>query len=543
MNTKSIIIYLSLAASALLASCGDSFLDRPALSSVTSDNFYKTTADLKKATAGLYSGGIWGAWTSDCYLPLGEVLGGNMILGYNGPAVELNTFSLNGYNTNLNTEWRTMYNLIAHSNTIIHAIEEIASSDIPKEDVNAALAEVKFMRAYAYFTLTRLWGEVPIIDDNRELISSPLVYRNKASDVYKFVANDLTFARKNLPATWDKGRVTTWSAQGLLSKVYLTWAGLNQSGTRDQALLDSAKLYAGNVCENSGLSLLPNYADVFKYQNNDNQESLFALQWPTNGGGWYQGNMLQLYSNALIINKGGGYFGIEVTYDMYLQYLDIANDSIEVDSLRRKATFMYKGDIYPELNMNITYSEGGVKKTGLKFTGDSGLKKHIIGNEVDLNLPLMSNTSSPEHTILLRLADIYLVYAEAVLGNATSTSDGNALNYFNKIRTRAGLSQVSSLDAATLFKERRIELAAEGEYWFDIVRLSYYNPSKALAILNGDNSRVNIKIDGTTGKVTPGSSYGVITPATPNSFTLPLPSSEVTANPLLLEPAVPYSFN
>ncbi|HEY9049020.1 MAG TPA: RagB/SusD family nutrient uptake outer membrane protein [Ohtaekwangia sp.] len=542
MKTKSIIIYISLATSVLLASCSDSFLDRPALSAVTSDNFYKTAADLKKATASLYSGSIWGAWSSDCYLPLGEVLGGNMILGYNGPAVELNTFSLNGYNANLITEWRTMYNLIAHANTTIHAIEELAASDIPKEDVNAALAEAKFMRAYAYFTLTRLWRDVPIIEDNRKLFDKPLVNKNHASDVYQFVANDLTFARKNLPATWDKGRVVTWSAQGLLSKVYLTWAGLNQSGTRNQDLLDSAKFYAGNVCENSGLSLLADYADVFKYQNNDNAESLFALQWPTNGGGWYQGNMLQLYSNALQINGGGGFFAIEATYDMYLQYLDLANDSIEVDSLRRKATFMYKNDKYPELNTNISYVENGVTKTGLKFNGNSGLKKHIIGNEKDLNLPLMTNTSSPEHTILLRLADIYLVYVEAVLGNNGTTSDAQAVGYFNQIRRRAGLPEVSLINEAILFKERRIELAGEGEYWFDIVRLSYYNPAKALERLNGEDSRVNIQIDGTTGKVTPGDSYGVITPANPNTFTLPLPSVEITANPLLLEPAVPYSF-
>jgi starch-binding outer membrane protein, SusD/RagB family len=541
MKTKSIIIFLAVVASVFLASCADSFLDRPALSVVSSNNFYKTADDLKKVTASLYSGGIWGAWTSDCYLPLGEVLGGNMILGYNGPAVELNTFSLNGYNTNLITEWRTMYNLIGHANTIIHAIEESAADGIPKENVNAALAEAKFMRAYAYFTLARLWGEVPIIEDNRDLFDHPLVHRNLASDVYKFAANDLTFARKNLPVTWDKGRVTTWSAQGLLSKVYLTWAGLNQSSTRDQALLDSAKLYAGNVCQ-SGLSLLPNYADVFTYQNNDNEESLFALQWPTNGGGWYNGNMLQLYSNALQINDGGGYFGIEVTYDMYLQYLDLDSDSTEVDSLRRKATFMYRGDKYPELNTNKTYDEGGVTRSGLKFGGNSGLKKHIVGNEKDLNLPLMSNTSSPEHTILLRLADIYLVYVEAVLGNNGTTSDAQALGYFNQIRKRAGLNEVTSINDDILFKERRIELAAEGEYWFDIVRLSYYNPAKALHLLNGTDRRVNIQIDGTTGKVTPGDSYGVITLATINSFKLPLPSTEITANPLLLEPAVPYSF-
>lgn len=530
MKTKSKIIYLAVAISGFLTSCDDSFLDRPALSAVTSNNFYKTSADLQKATAALYSGGIWGAWSSDCYLPIGEVLGGNMILGYNGGAVELNTFSLTGYNGNLITEWRTMYNLIAHANTTIHAIEELASDDIPKADVNAALAEAKFMRAYAYFTLTRLWKDVPIIVDNRDLFDNPLVQKNYASDVYKFVANDLTFARKNLPvtgSTWQKGRVTTWSAQGLLSKVYLTWAGLDQSGTRNQALLDSAKLYAGNVCE-SGLSLMADYADIFKYENNDNQESLFALQWPTNGGGWYNGNMLQLYSNALTINGNGGYFGIEITYDLHLQYS--AND------LRRKATFMYRGEEYPELNTNLG---------GLKFGGNSGLKKHIIGNEKDLNLPLMTNTASPEHTILLRLADIYLVYVEAVLGNNGTTSDGQALRYFNQIRQRAGLGPVSSIDNDALFKERRLELAGEGEYWFDIVRLSYYNESKALDLLNGGvDRRTKIEINANTGAVTSGGSYGVITPATSKTFKLPVPSTEVSANPYLLEDAVPvhYSF-
>jgi hypothetical protein len=542
MKTKSKIIYLALAICGFSTSCSDSFLDRPALSSITSNNFYKTSGDLHKATAALYSGSIWGPWSVECYLPIGEVLSGNMVLGYNGSAVQLNTFSLTGYNSGLITEWRAMYNLIAHANTTIHAIEEFASKDIPEENVNAAIAEAKFMRAYAYYRLGMLWSKVPIIDDNRDLFTQPLVYRNEASDVYKFVANDLTFARKNLPVAagtgeWEKGRVTTWSAQGLLSKVYLTWAGL--SGTRDQALLDSAKLYAGNVCQNSGLSLLANYADVFTYANNDNEESLFALQWSTNGGSWYNANMLQLFNNELIINKAGGFFGIQSTYDMFLQY--------DQDDRRRKATFMYRDEVYPELNTNVTYKEDGVDKTGLKFTGDSGLKKHIIGNEKDLGLAKMTSTSSPEHTILLRLADIYLVYVEAVLGNNGTTSDGIAVGYFNQIRSRAGLAPVDggSIDAEELRKERRLELAGEGEYWFDLVRLSYYNMPRALQLLSGEegeDSRNRIEIDGGTGEVTPGDSYGVITMPTQNTFTLPLPSSEVTANPYLLEPAVPYSF-
>jgi hypothetical protein len=147
-------------------------------------------------------------------------------------------------------------------------------------DKNAAIAEAKFMRAVAYYHLAVYWGAVPIIEDNSKLIENPLLPRNIVSDVYKFAANDLTYAAQYLPNTDEKGRVTTWSAQGMLGKVYLTMAGVGKSGgSRDQALLDSAKKYAGNVCKNSGLTLLPNYADLFKAQNNDNQESLFALQW------------------------------------------------------------------------------------------------------------------------------------------------------------------------------------------------------------------------------------------------------------------------
>ncbi len=526
MKIRSKIIYIVLFVSVFFASCKDSFLDRPALSEVMSNNFYKSSDDLKKATAALYGGKPWGQWTYLCYIPIGEVPSGNMVLNYHAGPVELNNFSVNGLNENIVAEWRTMYNLIAHSNTTIHSIEELASGDIPEKDVNAAIAEAKFIRAYAYFTLARLWGDVPIIEDNSKLFDNPLVYKNLLNDVYQFVVNDLTYASENLPVTggnWETGRVTTWSAQGLLAKVYLTWAGLDQSGTRDQALLDSARLYAGNVCTQSGLSLLDNYADVFRFENSDNQESLFALQWTADGAPWLSGNMLQVYNNVLEINGAGGFMGIEVTYDMYLQYSE--------SDLRRKPTFMFKGDTYPELNTN---------KGGLEFDRISGLKKHIIGNEIDLNLPLLTNTSSPEHTILLRLADIYLLYAEAILGNNSTTSDADALLYFNKVRTRAGLDPVSSIDADMLLKERRIELAAESEYWFDLVRLSYYNPSKAIALLNG-GERVPIEFDD-DGVAKPGIPVGVITPATINSFKFPIPSVEITANPYLLEPAVPYSF-
>ena len=137
---------------------------------------------------------------------------------------------------------------------VINAIQQQASSSISATDKNAAIGEAKFIRAVAYYHLAVYWGAVPIIEDNSKLIKNPLLNRNIVSDVYKFVAKDLTYAAQNLPAKDVEGRVTTWSAQGMLGKVYLTMAGLGQSGgTRSQPLLDSAKKYAGNVCKNSGL--------------------------------------------------------------------------------------------------------------------------------------------------------------------------------------------------------------------------------------------------------------------------------------------------
>lgn len=524
MKLKSIIVYSFLALAGLLASCGKDFLDRPPLTDIGSENFYQTPSDLRLATAALYGGSPWAEWNYSCYLPIGDVLSGNMAVGWWDDAVQLHTFSVTGMNGIMVANWRAMYKIIAHCNITINAINDRAPASIPESTKNAAIAEAKFIRAFAYYNLATLWGAVPIIEDNVELVYSPLVYRHRLEDVYQFIANDLTFAAEYLPPSDDPGRVTTWSAQGMLAKVYLTWAGLGGAGQRNQEMLDNAKFYAGNVCKNSGLKLLDNYANLFRAQYNNNQESLFALQWAP-GGGWFEGNMLQIYSTYVEISPAGqqGWFGIGPTIDMHLLYT-------EADSIRRKSTFMLRGDYYPELN-----AAGG----GFTFPGHSALKKHIIGTNADNNTSLMTLTSSVQNNSLLRLADVYLLYAEAILGNNGTTADADALFYFNEVRRRAGLEPVSLIDADMIFNERRIELAAEGHFWTDLVRHSYYIPS---LVINFLNNQQRVRFDYQNGVATPNNPFGPITPATPGTFTFPIPSIEITANPRLSEPPVPYSF-
>lgn len=522
-SINKIIIILLFAAA--MAGCKKSFLDRPSSSQISSNNFYQTPSDLRLATASLYGGSPWWQWHNGALLPIGDVLSGNAYFGYWGDLVQLYTRTITGQNGIVTSGWTGLYNVIAQCNTTINSIQQQASSSISATEINAAIAEARFIRGVVYYHLAVMWGAVPIIEDNTKLIEQPLLNRNTVSDVYKFVANDLTFAVNNLPNTDIAGRVTTWSAQGMLAKVYLTAAGWGQSGgIRNQAFLDSAIKYAGNVCKNSGLSLLPSYYNLFRTQYNDNPESLFALQW-TAGVGYGNGNDWLTYSPSNDINplKTGAWTPLSPTYDLYLNYT-------WKDTVRRIATIMLNGDYYPELNA----AGGGYTATSVV------MKKHIIGNEKDNNAPTMDIWSSIEHNTILRLADVYLVYAEAVLGNNTSTTDADALLYFNKVRTRAGVDPAPMLDIDTLLRERRVEFAFEGQYWFDLVRLSYYNPQKAVGILN-NQQRLTFTYDPASRIATPAAaSGGSIVPATISSFTLQIPSSELTSDPKLAEPPVPY---
>jgi hypothetical protein len=513
---------LSLVVIIMISGCKKDFLNRPPLSQITTDNFYKSTSDLRLATAAIYAQ-PWFDWNYFPFLGIGDIMSGNMLQPYNASLVQFTTFSITGNNEYVTNSWRCFYKIAAHCNVNIKAINTQVPDSVSAKSKNAALGELKFLRATVYFHLAQLWGAVPIIEDNDKLISNPLVPRNKLTDVYKFIINDLRFASTYLPTSDVPGRVTTWSAQGMLAKVYLTRAGLGQNLTRNQSDLDSAAYFAGKVCNTSGLALLPSYYNLFKTQYNDNPESLFALQWAP-GVGYGNGNAIeaQFAPSASLVTGGGGWGGaIGPTLDLYNQYT-------AQDSIRRKATFMLTGDKYPELNI----AGGGYTATGVN------VKKHVVGTAADNNAPTMDLWSSTEHNTILRLGDVYLIYAEALLGNNASTTNAQALQYFNAIRSRAGVSTVSSVTPAIIRKERRLELAFEGQYWFDLVRLSYYDPQSAILALNGQ-ARQQFTYSKTTG-VTPVASGLIITPATAGTFTLPLPSTELTADPRLLETPVAY---
>ena len=458
----------------LVQSCKKSFLDRPPIDTLTSGNFYTTDDQVLAGTAPLYNI-VWFDYNDKAFMAFGEARGGNLnsndrtaYIHHAASATDVGTL-LPGY--------KSFYKIVAQSNLTMQSISTNAGSGVSDVIRKMGLGECHFMRAFAYYNLVNNWGPVPIIyDNNAQLNDAPR--RNNIEDVWKFIVMDLRFAADNLPSSPQvQGRVTKWSAEGMLARVYLTIAGLNHSNgdARDQTYLDSAKYFAGDVIHNSGLKLDPDYADLFKSasnnSSNNNPESLFSLQWMPFSTPWGVNNSFQAYVafESKLTNTGDGWGAAQgVSADVVRYFMDHPEDSI-----RRKATCMFDGDYYPELEQ----ADGGLNYA---VTSISNIKKYVIGSPAD-NGGKGAFMSAYINTYELRLAEVYLIYAESILGNSATTSDAEALQYFNAIRERAGVPTKSSLTFTDIFQEKRVETIMEGNAWNEIVRWYYFDPTAAKA--------------------------------------------------------------
>ncbi len=526
---------LVLAAGFTLTACDESFLDMKPNDRITLDNFFQSENDLKAATAGLYNK-VWFDFNDKFYYALGDGRGNNLYAPYSDyiyPFTDLTETSLTGP---LVSAWQSFYNVIGQSNNTINNIKTNARN-VTEAQKNLAIAEARFMRGTAYWYMASLWGNTIIIEDNSVLVNKPTVPTNPRNDVFEFAMRDLEFAAKHLPATVGQaGRLTKWSAYGMLSRVYLSFSGISDnpnSGVRNTQYLELAKQAALKVCEESGLELLPNYADLFKVEFNNNIESLFALQWVPNGDFGVINTHQAYFANGSEVtgdDAAWGYYTM-ATYDMMAAYE-------AEDDIRRKATFMAYGDVYPEINK----ANGGYLYE--KATDRCNVKKGVVGSTKDTD-GKSSRMNSALNTYMMRLAEVYLIYAEAVLGNNTSTTDAKALMYFNKVRKRAGVPLKTSIDYEAIRHERRIELAMEGQYWYDLVRRSYYKQQEVLNYINyqdrASNGSYTYDKDTKTIENT-STSTRPVNLATPERLLLPYPESEMVQNPLLKQAPVKYVF-
>lgn len=565
INIKTFFTGLALSA-VFVSGCKKDFLERPPSDAMVDANFYKTDEQIAAASAGLYSK-VWFDFNENPNFSIGDIRAGTAFRGYNERAnVEFSTNDLTPENRRA---WQSFYTVIGQSNLLIANVNRYAGAEVSEQAKKTAIAEARFMRALAYRYLTMVWGEVPIIENNLDLLADPTITKNTTKSIWRFITREMRAAAQDLPESAPAGRLTKWSAEGMLARFYLNRSGVEPGGgTRNQSFLDSAKYYAQRVIQSSGKSLVTPYENLFKYPYDNNSESLFELQWTfvPGGPGYGLGNAAVSHFNPNGDISTDGWGGDKAAtwwmlskYEGFTAQGDTMLQGRTLDQ-RLRATFMVPGFSYQEISQK---KNGVVTRPYLvPFTLDAqrnfaNIKKYVIGRGDDFGIPTIEPQRYPNNTYMLRLAEMYLIYVEAVMGNSGSTSDATALEYFNRIRTRAGLPRWEDQNGAPkpillddLLNERFKEFAIEGMAWYDLVSLYYWNPAKALQILNSqDRGFYYITPDNVNNasewviKKTPWANP----PANPRminanagNFFIPIPAAEMTQAPWLANPAVDY---
>ena len=451
----------------ITVSCSEDFLEQPVEDAVVTDNFYKTDDQLFSATAVLY-GRPWFYYNDKFRWAMGDSYSGNSVGSFQD-LVQFVNFAMNPNNTFMNEGWESYWLVVTASNSVLTAIDESLGESVSDQAKNTAKGEALFMRAIAYFHLVRLWGPLPILDKVTIDTSNPL-QRNTVESIYRFIREDLEMAADLLPLERsDKRRVGKTAAWSYLAKLHLT---LNE--------YSEALKYSDEVI-NSGIHALEEeYQDQFINPDfdNPNNEAIFSLQWFVNCSLWGTQNTNQAYfaASGTLTKSGDGWGTCQPSIDLQRAY--------EANDLRRYWTLMEPGNFYDELDT----ANGGfeVPASGITTTL-AGFRKYVAGSPDEFSNVCFMRTELPTH--MMRYAEVLLIKAEAVLNGAPFTTDPNALIPINTVRRRAGLPIKTVVTIDDILQERRVELALENKYWFDLKRI---DRTKAIAIISNQERGINI---------------------------------------------------
>lgn len=379
-----------------------------------------------------------------------------------------NLYSLiyDGTNLHVNQNWNGFYKVIAQTNLLLDKVPGITPMDgVQKKRI---LGEASFLRAWAYFYLVRLWGDVPLIVKPVNSPNDPDFYpaRTPQEQVYKQIVDDLVFAESaGLPFMDASGRVSTAAIKSQLAKVYLTMAGqpLNKGAAYYRLSADKAKEVIDYANGNpTSLNLFPTYGALHDAKNDNKIEHIFGIQYNDAAGA---GNPLQstyLPLHQPLVSKIDGIGTAIPTNDFYASY--------EAGDLRAKNRDGYFFTDY--------YTDGF--KMPLVNRGKPYIFKHfdLIANGT---LGVEGTSRSDLNIPQIRYADVLLIYAEAQ-NRADGAPNSAAYDAVNAVRRRALLGNLSGLGQTqfeeAVWKERWHELCYEGITWFDMLRLrKAYNES------------------------------------------------------------------
>ncbi|WP_417884554.1 RagB/SusD family nutrient uptake outer membrane protein [Zunongwangia sp.] len=364
--------------------------------------------------------------------------------------------------------WRRGYSGVFRTNILLSKLPDV---DMDENLKARYTAESKFLRAYYYFDLIRLFKRIPLFKKPLEASAINNVLQVDREQVYALIEEDLLAAINDLPLTIENreteaGRATQGAAKALLGKMYLYQERFNEAVTQ---LQDVNGEPGGNNMY--GYKLLDNFGDLFKKENQFNSESIFeVIHSSASNGVWdcigcTEGNLLSVMSaprGYTVLEEGRGAPNFVSGWGF-----NVVTENLVAAFIKEDGSFDGR---YPFTITNVdSLAQEGIVNYDKSYQGSGYFLKKFAGTKDDRsdgggNWEL----NFPKNFYDIRLADTYLMEAEALVRGGGNT--GRAQKLLDAVRTRSGNNDMVSATFENILKERRLELAGEGHRWFDLVR-------------------------------------------------------------------------
>jgi hypothetical protein len=446
MKTNTYFLIISLLI--FFSSC-EKQLDQTPVSAVATVNFYGNNNDFLQAVNGAYS--QLSAYPSQA-LWLGEMRSDNINATSDG---NRDWDGINNFSPNITTvgfissAWKNNFNGIYNVNNVLQALEAKGSVIGSAALVTRYTAECRFLRAFYYFQLLRLYGKVPLLTTPKTADEVNSIARSPVADVYALIEADLTYAAANLPKSFtgsDLGRATSYAAKGILGLVYLTKSGpaygVEGAGLNSSEYAKASALF-DDIITGSPYSFASDYSSIFSYTNENNSEVVFDVQFAS--------------------SLNGASFPSHLVPVAYWTSLGISNTYGNG----------YGTSVFPvTASLVNSYTKNTVSGTDVRYAfnvATTYTKSPFIKKYIDISKKGTAGTDWPVNFIVLRYTDVLMMKAECILHGAGGTqADADAI--VNKVRARAGVGALSNVSIATVMAERQREFVGEGLRWNDLVR-------------------------------------------------------------------------